>query len=96
MKLTREEVEKLAHLARLNLTSDELTKYSDELTEILDYVNILSEVDTSGTYETSQVTGLSNVSREDIVDMSLCTPDELLEASPLPKKHNQIRVTRII
>lgn len=96
MKLTKEEVEKLAHLARLQLTEEEKERYTDQLTSILSYVTMLGEVDTAGVEETSQVTGLSNVTREDEVDATLCSPDELLEASPLPKANHQIRVTRVI
>ena len=96
MKLTKEEVEKLAHLARLKLTDEEKELYSEQLTEILSYVEILGEAPTEGVEITSQVTGLSNVTREDEVDMTLCKPDELLETSPLPKANHQIRVNRII
>lgn len=96
MKLTKEEIEKLAHLARLKLTPEEVTRFSNELTGILDYVQILGEVDTTGVVETAQVTGLKNISREDEIDMTLCKPDELLEASQLPKANHQIRVKRVI
>ncbi|MBU0981087.1 Asp-tRNA(Asn)/Glu-tRNA(Gln) amidotransferase subunit GatC [Patescibacteria group bacterium] len=96
MKLTKEEVEKLAHLARMKLTPEEVSKYSEQLTDILDYVQMLSELDTKGVPETSQVTGLSNVTREDEIKMDLCKPEELLKCSPLPVANRQIRVKRII
>ena len=47
MKLTQEEVEHLAHLARLSLTSEEKVRFSDQLSSILDYVGQLQKVDTS-------------------------------------------------
>lgn len=96
MKLTKEQVEKLAHLARLKLTPEETLKFAGELTDILAYVEMLSECDTSGASETCQVTGLANVSREDEIDMSLCEAAELLECSPLPKQENQIRINRMM
>jgi aspartyl-tRNA(Asn)/glutamyl-tRNA(Gln) amidotransferase subunit C len=96
MKLTKEQVDHLAHLARLFLTEEEKAKYAGQLTDILTYVDILSEVDTEGVPETSQVTGLSNVLREDGIDLSICNPDELLEVSPLPKKDHQIRIKRMM
>lgn len=96
MKLTQEQVEKLALLARLKLTPEEVERYAGQLTDILSYVEMLSEVDTEGVPETHQVTGLSNVVREDEVDMSLCKPEELLECSPLEKSQSQIRINRMM
>lgn len=96
MKLSKEQIEKLAQLARLTLTEEEKERYSTQLTSILDYVEILKELDTTGVAETSQVTGLVNVTRPDEVGKTLATPDELLEASPLPKMEHQIRVKRIL
>ena len=96
MKLTTEEVRKLAHLVRLKLTPEEEERYAEQLTDILDQVDMLTELDTTGAAETTQVTGLKNVTREDTIDQSLCKPAELLDVSPLPKANNQIRVTRII
>lgn len=96
MKLSKEQIEKLAQLARLTLTEEEKQRYSTQLTSILDYVEILKELDTTGVAETSQVTGLVNVTRPDEVGKTLATPDELLEASPLPKMEHQIRVKRIL
>ena len=96
MKLTKEQVEKLAQLCRLKLTPEEVEKFSGELTDILDYVEMLGELDTEGVEETSQVTGLANVTREDEIDMELCEPGELLETSPLPKESNQIKINRMM
>ena len=96
MKLTKEEILKLAELARLQLTPEELERFTNELTDILDYVDRLKEVETEGVKETSQVTGLTNVSREDEVDGSLCTPDSLLEQSSLPKQEHQIAIKRMM
>jgi aspartyl-tRNA(Asn)/glutamyl-tRNA(Gln) amidotransferase subunit C len=65
MKLSTQEVEHIATLARLRLTEEEKEKYSGQLSGILDYVEKLSAVDTTNVEPTSQVTGLTNVSRED-------------------------------
>ncbi len=67
--LTTEEVKKIASLARLNLTEQELELYREQLSSILDYVGQLKEVDTSAVLPTSQVTGLTNVTREDVVEV---------------------------
>jgi aspartyl-tRNA(Asn)/glutamyl-tRNA(Gln) amidotransferase subunit C len=65
MKLSKEEVEHIATLARLNLTEEEKEKYSEQLSGILSYFEKLKEVDTSAVEPTSQVTGLTNIMRED-------------------------------
>ncbi len=96
MKLTKEQVEKLAHLCRLKLTDEEIERLSGELTDILDYVEMLGELDTEGVPETSQVTGLTNVTREDEIDMELCEPGDLLETSPLEKQDGQIKIKRMM
>lgn len=96
MQLTIEEVQKIARLARLELTDEELERYAGQITNILNYVDVLKELDTSSVPETSQVTGLFMVDRPDQMGERLCTPDELLELSPLPKDEHQIRVKRVI
>jgi len=96
MQLTTEQVKKIAQLARLELTPEEMERYAGQLTDILTYAELLKELDTNAVAETSQVTGLSNVTREDVVGAPLCTPDELLECSPLPKDEHQIRVKRVL
>jgi len=65
MSLSKEEVEKIALLARLGLTEEEKEKYAPQLSSILDYVELLKEVDTEGVEPTAQVTGLENVMRGD-------------------------------
>lgn len=63
--LTRDDVLKLARLARLKLSDVEVTSYQQELAEILTYVEQLESIDVSGLEPTSQVTGLTNVTRTD-------------------------------
>jgi len=96
MKLTKDDVKKIAHLARLGLSDAEIEKFAPQLTDILSYVEMLKEVDTTGVPETSQVTGLANVTREDTVDQSLSTPDELLETSELEVVDHQLRINRMM
>lgn len=96
MKLTKEQVQHIAKLARLHLTDEEMERYAGQLTDILTYVEVLKELDTSSVPETSQVTGLSLNARPDVLGESLAAADELLECSPLPKEAHQIRVKRVI
>lgn len=66
-KLSKTEIEHLAKLARLQLSEKEKTQYSRELSEILGYVEKIQKIKTDKISETSQVTGLENVYREDKV-----------------------------
>ena len=66
MKLDIKDIEGIAELARLHLTEDEKVRYAGQLSAVLDYVEMLNEVDTTGVAETCQVTGLEDVVREDI------------------------------
>lgn len=94
-KLTRDDVLKLARLARLHLTDDEVESFSTELSTILQYVAQLDQVDVTGLQPTTQVTGLKNVMRKDeIVDYGV-TPDDLLRQVP-HVQDNQIKVKRMI
>lgn len=94
-KLTRDDVLKLAQLARLELTDAEVEEYSTELTEILQYVEQLSNVDVKGLKPTNQVTGLMNVTREDEVKDYGYESKDLLKNLP-DSKDGQIKVKRMI
>ncbi len=70
MSLTIEEVKKIAQLARIKLTSEEEQRHAVTISAVLDYMNILNEVDTSGVEPTLQVTGLEDIVRADEVKQS--------------------------
>lgn len=93
--LSRDDVLKLAQLARLDLTDDEVEEYSRELTEILHYVEQLQSVDVDGLGPTNQVTGLTNVMRADEVKSYGYDPKDLLKNVPQPED-GQIKVKRMI
>jgi aspartyl-tRNA(Asn)/glutamyl-tRNA(Gln) amidotransferase subunit C len=65
--LSKEEVKKLALLARIALSDAEVEKYQKDLSTVLDYVDELKKVDVSGVDEVFEVTGLVNVQRDDKV-----------------------------
>jgi len=90
MALSPDDVRHIAKLARLNIEDSEVDKFTRELSSILDYVDMLQEVDTKNVEPTAQVTGLTNSFREDEVKQKDATPDELLETSPLPIIERQI------
>jgi len=94
-KLTRDDILHLARLARLSLTDEEVDQFTHEISSILEYVEQLHGADVSGLKPTSQVTGLVNVMRPDVVKDYEATPDELLKNVPaLEGKH--IKVKRIL
>jgi len=94
-KLTREDVLKLAQLARVSLSDDEVDEFSEELSAILQYVEQLSSVDVNGLKPTNQVTGLTNVMREDEVKDYGYAPLDLLKNVP-KTQDNQLKVKRMI
>jgi len=69
--LTRADVEHVAHLARLGLTEDELTRLEGQLNHILDQYAILAELPTDDIPPTAQTIELENILREDVVRPSL-------------------------
>ncbi len=94
-KLTRDDVLKLAQLSRLQLTDDELDQFATEITEILAYVEQLQSVDLDAYEPTSQVTGLTNVTRPDQVKDYGASPKQLLENAPATE-NGHIKVKRVI
>ncbi|MCK9186663.1 Asp-tRNA(Asn)/Glu-tRNA(Gln) amidotransferase subunit GatC [Candidatus Gracilibacteria bacterium] len=94
--LTEEQVRHVAKLARLKLTDEEVKKFSGQLSGVLEYVDILKEVNTEGVEITSQVTGLKNVMRKDEVVSGGVTREELLACSELEIDSNQVKVMHAI
>ncbi len=71
MKISREDVQKVAQLARLRLCEEELVTMTGQLDTILSYVDKLNELDTDGVEPTTHVLAVSNAFREDCVRPSL-------------------------
>lgn len=93
--ISEEEVKHIAKLARLSLTEKEIKTFSVQLSDVFEYVELLNSVDTNGVEETSQVTGLQNVTEKDEITKK-CDGEDLLLCSPLPKERKQIRVKPVI
>jgi aspartyl-tRNA(Asn)/glutamyl-tRNA(Gln) amidotransferase subunit C len=81
MALTTKEVEHVARLARLRLSPEEIETLRAQLSNILDYIDMLKEVDVAGVPPTAQVTDLLNILREDEVRPSL-PPEDVLANAP--------------
>lgn len=94
-KLSREDVLNLAKLAKLELTEDEIEKFRTELSDILGYVEKLSEVDVTGLKPTTQVTGLTNVLRKDTEKNYGLDQKALLKNVP-DRQGNSIKVRRVL
>lgn len=71
MRLSNDQVKKVAKLANLPLTSGEENLYPKQLSKILDYIDQLNKADISSVEPTFNVTGLSNVMRKDETEESL-------------------------
>ena len=78
-------VRHIAKLANLSLKEEDVKKYENQLLSILGYIDKLKEVDTENVQETSQTTGLENVSKKDVPSSSLSQEEALSNAK---SKHN--------
>jgi aspartyl-tRNA(Asn)/glutamyl-tRNA(Gln) amidotransferase subunit C len=81
MKVSREEVLHIARLARVSLAEDEITRLSEQLSNLLDNFEVLQQVDTEGVPPTAQSVTLQSVMREDEVAPSL-PPEDILANAP--------------
>ena len=81
MAISREQVEHVAHLARLGLTDDEKARLEEQLSHILEAMQVIDRLDTSAIPPTAHVIPLQTVMREDAVRPSLPV-DEVLRNAP--------------
>lgn len=80
MALTRQDVEKIAYLARLELTEAEKAQYQEQLSAVLDYAERLNELDLTSVPPTAHAVTQHNVLREDVIEPSLPLDDVLFNA----------------
>ena len=96
MKLKKEETKHIADLARLELTEEELKKYGSQLSDVLNYIDQLKEVDTTGIEPTAQITGLENALRQDEKeDWDKKEIEEAFRQAP-ELENGQIKVKRVL
>lgn len=88
--VSSDDVAHIARLARLKVSPEDAKRFADEMTAIFAFIDQLNEVSTDGVEPTAQVTGLSSVLRDDVVQPSSASPDALLASSPLPTIDHQI------
>jgi aspartyl-tRNA(Asn)/glutamyl-tRNA(Gln) amidotransferase subunit C len=92
--LSRDDVAKLAGLARIEMTEQELVELSSQFGMILDAVARVQEVDLTGVKATSHPQPLENIAREDVIVPSL-SPDEALSGAPA-QEEQRFRVPQIL
>lgn len=85
MALSREEVRHVAQLARLDFSDEEEQRMAEEMSQILDYVEKLDELDTSGVRPMSHVLDVTNVFRADEVKARI---DQEQALEPAPETEN--------
>lgn len=93
--VTTDDVRHLAVLSNLQLSEDELAALTKDIGDILNYIEQLSDIDTSGVEPTYQVSGLENVWREDEVEQNPVTRQKLL-ALAQETYDNQVKVPKVL
>lgn len=81
MSLERAQVEQIALLARISLTPEEVELFQDQLSQLLEQFQVLSELDTTNVPPTGHAVDLQAVMRDDDEDDSL-NPEEVLSNAP--------------
>ncbi len=93
-KIQKSDVEKMAQLSRLNLTDAEEEKFAGQFSDILGYVEELSEIDDKKIEPIDHITGKSNVLRDDRITTK-SKRDEMLKNAPA-KEDGFIKVKAIL
>ena len=83
MSLSREQVQHIARLARVGLSEEDVEHFSEQLSEILDYFERLSQVDTDGVPPTAHTLSLHNIMREDDEPAPSLGSEAVLENAPM-------------
>jgi aspartyl-tRNA(Asn)/glutamyl-tRNA(Gln) amidotransferase subunit C len=94
MSVSKSDVAHLAALSSISLSDDELAALAVDIENIVKYIEQLQELDTSGVEPTFQLTGLSNVWREDEITPQLAR-EKLLALAP-DAKNNQMKVPKVL
>ena len=93
-KINKEEVKKVAHLARLELNENEINNHAQQLEKILDYIRQLEKIDTDDIPCTTRAIEVVNVFRKDEKRSSDCT-EQLLDLGP-SREDKYFKVPKII
>lgn len=94
-QISRDDVLRLAQLSSLELNEAEIDSLRIDISNILGYVEKLSELDTEGIEPTYQITGLENIWRDDKEVNYGVTREEMLARAP-EQSENQIKVPKVL
>ena len=93
--ITNDDVRDLAQLSGLQMSDDEVQAIRADIENILNYVQQLNELDTTGVEPTYQVTGLQNVWRDDQIDCGGVSREQLL-ALATERTENCVKVPQVL
>lgn len=93
--ITTNDVQNLAQLSNIQLSSEEAAALTVDIENILAYIDMLGELDTSGVEPTYQVNDLKNIFRDDVVDQGSVTRADLLAIAP-ESLDNQVKVPKVL
>jgi aspartyl-tRNA(Asn)/glutamyl-tRNA(Gln) amidotransferase subunit C len=94
-QISRDDVLHLAQLSSLQLSDDEIDSLQVDIGNIVAYIEQLSELNTDGIEPTYQVTGLSNVWRDDSIEDEAVTREQLLALAP-EQQAGAVKVPRVL
>ena len=91
MSLSREEVLHIAQLARVGITDEEVTRLSEQLSDILENFEVLQQIDTENVPPTAQSIALENVMADDEIIPSMDTREILANTPSQEQDHCKIK-----
>ena len=94
--LTRAEILHIAKLGNLTLTEAEIEKFKKQLSSVIEYINKLQEIDTADVDPSSQITGLTDVFRNDEADAKRTLTSDQALANTKSKEGNLFKVKAIL
>lgn len=94
-QITLQEIQDLAQMSGLQLDNSEIDSLKSDIDRIIDYIKQLGDLDTSGIEPTYQVTGLENIWREDVIEDSNVSRENLLDLAP-DTHLSQIKVPKVL
>lgn len=94
--LSTDEILHIAKLGNLTLNEKEIEMFKKQLSSVIGYIDKLQEVDTKDVEPSSQITGLTNVLREDKVEESRTLTSEQALANTKSKEGNLFKVKAIL
>ena len=94
LRLSTDEIRHIAALARIGMTEEDIETMRDEMSHILDNIDVLNEVDTEGVEPTGHTVGVVSVMRED--ESRECLPREDVMKNAPRQEGNFIRVKAVL